>query len=462
MAIPASVQKVLDDWKVRYSVTDDLQNEHVMVETGNRPANLAKVIFLKDSAGLVQAVIPSNRILDLNLISHRLGRQFTAVGAAELSRLKQQLGLEDFPALPQLTGQESLVDQSLLDYDHLLIQAGQGDTQLKLPADQFRALTVSSHIGSYSVPVQIDIHYSDADSDKEDIHAAVRQFTPLRIQQRLQDTLDLPPLPETAHRIIELRIDPDADTVSLARAIETDPSISAQVMSWARSPYYRPRGMVNNVEDAVLRVLGFDLVMNLSLGLSLGRSLAIPREGPHGYTPFWQQAVMGAALNNELARKIKGKLRPDAGLAYLAGLLHNFGFLVLGQVFPPQFSLVNRHIEANPHINRFYIERHLLGVCREQIAATLLRQWQLPDEIVIALRQQHNPFYCGNHANYAHLNYVMTRALRRHGYGDGPDETPDPNILEALGLTLATVDEVTSELLNHVGELSELVTLLER
>src|SRR5690606_40791267 len=69
----------------------------------------------------------------------------------------------------------------------------------------------------------------------DDVHAALKQFTPLRIKQRLNETLDLPPLPETARRIIELRIDPNAYTSSLAQVIELDPGMSAQVMSWARS-----------------------------------------------------------------------------------------------------------------------------------------------------------------------------------------------------------------------------------
>src|SRR5690606_11120538 len=136
--------------------------------------------------------------------------------------------------------------------------------------------------------------------------------------------------------------------------------------------------------------LGFDLVINLALGLSLGRSLSVPKEGPHGYAPYWQQSVVTASLCAELVRQIPTRLRPNQGLAYLCGLLHNFGYLVLGHVFPPQFTLVNRHIEANPHVNRMYVERHLLGLTREQISACLLQQWRMPDELIAAVRQQHN------------------------------------------------------------------------
>lgn len=463
MALPISVKQVLEKWNVEYSMMDT-PGPACVVDTSDariQAANTARVVFLKDKEGKIQVVIPGNRLLDLNQLAHQFGRQFCALSPDEQSRLKQQLGLDDFPALPQLTRIESMVDQSLLDQDELFILAGRNQTWLKLPNDQFRTLTSGSIIGHFSSPLQTDVLHQSTSSDLGDVHAAVRQFTPLRIQQRLQDTLDLPPLPETARRIIDLRLDPDADAISLAHAVELDPSMSSQIISWAHSPYYRSKGVIRSVEDAVSRVLGFDMVMNLALGLSLGRMLSLPRESPAGYIPFWQQAVMVAALSQNLARKGHAKRRPDSGLAYLCGLLHNFGFLVLGQVFPPQFSLVNRHIEANPHINRFYIERHLLGLTREQIAACLLEQWQLPSEVITAIRQQHNPLWHGQHAQYSQLLYVATRALRARGYGDGPLEKIDTNVLAALGLDQPLVDEITEELLEHMNELNELVRALE-
>lgn len=462
MALPVSVQQVLAKWNVVYSMTEATGPTRIMntTELPVSAANTARVVFLKDSIGKIQVVVPGNRLLDLNQLAHQFGRQFIALSPEELMRMKQALGLDDFPALPQLTRIESLVDRSLLDQDELYIQSGRNRTWLRLPSDQFRALTKHSLVGHFSSPLQQDVLHQTASADLADIHMSVKQFTPLRIQQRLQDTLDLPPLPETARRIIDLRLDPDADAVMLAHAVEMDPSMTAQIISWARSPYYRSRSEIRSVEDAVSRVLGFDLVMNLALGLSLGRLLSVPREGPAGYIPFWHQAVLIAALSQDLARRSKMKKRPDTGIAYLCGLLHNFGFLVLGQVFPPQFSLINRHIEANPHINRFYIERHLLGLTREQIAACLLQQWQMPAEVITAVRHQHNPACNEQHSQYAQLLYVATRALRQRGYGDGPLETLSPDVLNALALTEDLIAESCDELIDHMNELSELIQAL--
>lgn len=464
MAIPATVMKVLDEWHVPYSLTDDEEVFNLM--QSNPPASysskVTNAIFLKDQHGKVQVVVPGNRILDLNRLEFVFGRHFTALSADELQRLKQRHGIDQFPALPQVTQMESMVDESLLKQEELFIVSGAEHEWLKIPMEDFRNLISSSHTGNYTARLPQDIHGNDEEADLKDIHAAIQQFTPIRIQQRLEETLDLPPLPETARKIIELRVDPNADTVTLAQAVELDPGMSAQVVSWARSPYYGVRGEISTVEDAVLRVLGFDLVINLALGLALGRTLSVPKEGPHGYAPFWQQAVVTAALCGEITRLIPAKERPSQGLAYLCGLLHNFGFLVLGHVFPPQFALINRHIEANPHINRFYIERHLLGMTREQVSSCLMQQWRMPEELVTALRHQHNSQYEGEHKEYARILYIATRALRRHGFGDGPYETPEPWLLEDLNLTAEAVDDVTASVMSKMDDLDELVSLLNK
>ncbi len=464
MTIPATVLKVLDDWNVNYQLTDDEDTFQLM--QGNRithySSKLARVVFLKDSIGKVQVVMPSNRILDLNRLSLQCGRQFNAIALTDLVKLKQKLGVEDFPALPQITQIDSLVDSHLLNEDQLFLTSGDNQEWIKLPADAFKSLTSSSTIGDYTVPLPIPSYQQSPAQDLEDTHAAINQFTPLRIKQRLSETLDLPPLPETARRIIELRVDPNADTTQLANIVELDPGMAAQVVSWARSPYYGVKGEIKSVEDAVIRVLGFDLVINLALGLSLGRTLSVPKHGPQGYQSFWQQAVVTAALMGELARLMPAKQRPNTGTAYLCGLLHNFGYLILGHVFPPQFSLINRHIEANPHINRSLIEKYLIGLNREQVSSLLMQQWRMPEEVVVALRNQHNPAYDGEFNVCANLLHIATRSLRTFGFGDGANESPTDEIFESLNISADSARTVTENVLAKVDDLNELVGMLSK
>src|SRR5690606_38346886 len=155
----------------------------------------------------------------------------------------------------------------------------------------------------------------------------------------------------------------------LVDIVESDAALAAQVVSWAASPYYASPGKVESVQDAIVRVLGFDVVSNLAVGMILGNMLALPKDSVCGVTPYWLQSVYCSTAMEAVSRQIPPKLRPSQGLACLAGLLHNFGDLVLAHIFPPQFSTICRYIEANPGIGHVAIDRHLLGISREQISA---------------------------------------------------------------------------------------------
>src|SRR5690606_23809640 len=307
-------------------------------------------------------------------------------------------------------------------------------------------------------PLEID---EGTDQDTDHILGAVRNFTQLRIKQRLEETLELPPLTDTAQRIIQLRVNPNADISDLAQIVETDPSLAAQVVSWAASPYYSAPGKIKSIHDAIVRVLGFDMVLNLALGLSLGKAITIPKEGPHGALPYWQQAVYMAATIEGLVTAIPRDHRPSFGMAYLCGLLHNFGYLILAEVFPPYFHNYCELADANPHVEHQVIERHLLGITREQLAASLMSLWSMPEEVVVGLRHQANPNYQGEYAVYAKLIFVAQRLLHQHNIGRGPKLTIPPQVFEDLHLdpekaytTVANIIESSDDLKHIAHELS--------
>lgn len=187
--------------------------------------------------------------------------------------------------------------------------------------------------------------------------------------------------------------------------------------------------------------------------------LRLPEDTPRGTVPYWEQAVYTATLSEKLARCIPLERRPRPGLAYLAGLLHNFGYVVLGHLFPPHFSRLSRHIEANPHLEQSLIEHEVLHVTREQIGGWLLESWGLPAEVSVAVRYQHAPEYAGEHAEYARLLYLASRLLRREGMSTGPAGQLSPTWLDELGLSQADIEQAMTALKADAEGLSQLSDL---
>ena len=438
MELPVTVQQALGDAAKGVSLRD--------VRQASRQEML-RMVLLNDGQDNLQVVCRKDDLIDLEQLNKQLKRDFHLMKPREQIRVKERAGLRELPALPSLTGWPTVVDRRVDDLPFVALELGEQNLAMVMPAEDFRALTEKADRLSFTVASEaIVVNLNDPASDRNQLKSAIKRFTSLRIQQRLEDTLELPPLPETAQRTIHLRVNPNAVMGDLVDIIESDPSLAAQIVSWASSSFYAAAGQVRSVHDAVSRVLGFDMVMNLAMGLSLGRALKPPQDHPDGYVDYWQQAIWQAQSAGILASMMPRGERPMFGLAYLAGLLHNFGHLLLAQVFPPHFKLVCRSLEVNAVIDSSVTEHYLLGITREQIAAQLMENWGMPDEVTLAIRYQKNRDYQGAHSVYARLLWLGRQLLTARGVAMGASEPIGQEVYDELGLNRELVEEQFDEL----------------
>lgn len=454
MAVHARVLEVLQTHNVTYDITDNAVPRNIFGAAPDETKAVVKSIILQDTRGKVQAIFPRNNIIDLDAMFHQFGRQLEGVPNSELAQLTTHQQLISVPAIPCWEGMLTVVDESLLKIDILHLESGSDDHVLQITQDSFRGMIKSSSLGSFSKPITgLD---DESSEDESQIVTSIKRFTKRRIGQRLEETLEMPPLPETAQRIIQLRADPNSDINDLANAVELDPSLAAQVVSWAASPYYSAPGKIKSVHDAIVRVLGFDMVMNLSLGLALGKTLCPQVFSKEQINQYWRESVYSAAAVEGLVTSIPRDDRPSFGLAYLSGLLNNFGTMIIAEVFPPYFSTLSRMSLANPHLPLATIENNLLGISGSQIASWLLDNWNMPQEVVTAVRQQHNARYDGEFAAYPKLIYVANQMLANRGFGR-PIRAEVPSTLFAeLKLDEKTAEKTIDNILESGGDLDSM------
>jgi HD-like signal output (HDOD) protein/prolyl-tRNA editing enzyme YbaK/EbsC (Cys-tRNA(Pro) deacylase) len=433
--------------------------EEVLDRLGLNASRKVQAVLVEDAVGALMVLFPQSQLLDLNRLAELTGRRLTAVPPERLVKMLGKHSLSLLPGLPALTTSPCLYEESLLHEPKLLINSGEPGLLLEITSEDFKTMLTKASAANFGENLtSIRPNLDRPNDDRKEITQAVRAFTARRIQQRLEETIEIPPLVKTAQKIIKLRVDPDATIHDITSVVETDPALAAQVVSWAASPYYASPGKIRSVEDAIVRVLGFDLVINLALGLALGKTLSLPKDHPQHVTPYWQQSIYTAAVIEGLTRAMPRAQRPEAGLTYLAGLLHNFGYLLLAQVFPPHFSLICRHLEVNRHLCHSYVEQHLLGISREQIGTWLMRHWDMPEELATALRFQHDPHYDGDYAEYPNLVCLSVRLLRARGIGSGPDEDIPDALLERVGLSREKANDVVTKVLEAEVLLRELAS----
>lgn len=253
--------------------------------------------------------------------------------------------------------------------------------------------------------------------------------------RRLTQVTELPPLPEVAQGLLKLKQDPRADVRKLAALIELDPSMASQIMKCAGSAFFGYRGKIDSIQDAVGRVLGFEKAMHIALGLAAGKALSHTQEGPLGLRAFWTHAFKSAHLMQALARSLNSQPRPSLGLLYLAGLVHDIGFLLLGYLLEAEFNVLNEAVVEHPETPITHLEADILGITHAELGVGLLRQWKMPQEVLAVVLNHHNVHYQGEWANYVRLAILADTLLKKDHGGDGELDTLPTNILIALGLS---------------------------
>ena len=458
--ISALVNKVFEQNAEQLSSADQPQ----VVDSANISHDkIIKMLLMSDTLGRVQVIYPANGMLEVDALNQKLGRSLEALPDEDVANVIAQYEITKLPAIPDITGLPAIIDEQVLELDEIYLESDTSEQLIKLSKTGFAVLTKKAKVISFVVPIsQIHCNLSKPAADLEQINQAIEKFTSLRIKQRLEDTLELPPLPQSAQDIIRLRANPDAGADELADIIERDPSLAAQVVSWASSSFYNAPGKIKSVHDAIIRVLGFDMVMNLAMGLALGKTLKVPQDQPAGYAPYWQQAMWMALGTTSLISRIDPSERPGFGLSYLSGLLHNFGYLVLAHIFPPHFKLMCRYIEANRHLDTAYIEHFLLGITREQIGGQLMSVWNMPEEVITALRHQKSPESAEEHAQYACLLQLTHHLLAAEGLLPGGPQEIDESLYDRLHISKEKAHESIQQLLGSQEDVAVIAHLMGR
>jgi HD-like signal output (HDOD) protein len=209
-----------------------------------------------------------------------------------------------------------------------------------------------------------------------------------RMQQSSQAKLKvqklkyLPPLSATATRLLGMLGDDDATLHDLAMVINQDPGLSARILGLANSAYFGQTNPVLTIEDAIIRVLGLNMVK--SLAFSIAASGVFESKGCRGFDlqRYWCQSLSIAMLSRQISLAIRGEVKPDPDRIYLAGLIYDIGVLVLVHEFPEECAKVELEVERQPDRDRLVVEQEIIGIDHRQAGAWLGQRWHLPEAVV--------------------------------------------------------------------------------
>ncbi|GFE59869.1 hypothetical protein AOG2_04570 [Geobacter sp. AOG2] len=172
----------------------------------------------------------------------------------------------------------------------------------------------------------------------------------------------------------------------LAKVVEQDPALSARILTIANSPALRCGVEIRNLDQGLV-VLGTRLMRTLAACLAV-QSVFARTAGNSRYdlTGFWGHTLRVAELAYAIATHVN---YPDAGEAYLAGLLHDIGqLLLLGGMGDSYGVLLDRSADEIALQDN---EDSLLSTDHTVVGAWLIDQWNLSSFMADAVLFHHKP-----------------------------------------------------------------------
>ena len=223
----------------------------------------------------------------------------------------------------------------------------------------------------------------------------------------------LPAMPSTFAALQSALADPSVDSSKVAKIIQKDQAVSAKVLQVCNSAFFRLPRNVSSIQQAV-SYLGLSTMRSMVLSAEVfkpGKSL------PAGLDlgQLQQHALSVAGIARFLAVDM-----PWAEDAFLAGLLHDVGYLLLGRVFGDSMQRALTAFAAGMPLSA--AEQSFIGVDHGTAGAYLLGLWGLPYEVVEAVAHHETPERIGSSGFDVLSAVAMAHALLAQ---IKPEEVPD-------------------------------------
>jgi two-component system, cell cycle response regulator len=196
----------------------------------------------------------------------------------------------------------------------------------------------------------------------------------------LKITNQLPSPSGVALAVLRLGESDDASIAEITRVMQTDPALCGRLLKVANSAGMARGRAAASVGDAVNQ-LGTRMVRSIALGFSL---VSQHRRGAcrgFDYKRFWSHSL-AMAISAQTAAKRLGKLPPHE--AFTCGLLAQVGRLALACVFPDAYSDILAQVQAGNSTDLHQLESSHFAIDHHEMTGSLLRDWGLPDDWVVA------------------------------------------------------------------------------
>ena len=362
------------------------------------------------------------RVLDgLKRMLYPYRNDWQMVFVSSAAEALQQLSQNPFDVLitdvrmPQMSGIE-LLSEVVERHPHVvrMVLSGMADKEVMLPS------------------VMLAHQYLDKPCDAATLRAAVERVFQLRVimdnpalKQLISRIHSLPSVPTVYTKLMQALQSEDVSPQEIGRIVSQDMAMTAKILQLVNSAFFGHRRSITNPTAAVI-YLGADTVRALALTVSVFSQFDSRKIPSFSIEALRDHGMAVATLSREIAKSLELS-KSETEDAFLGGLLHELGKLVLAANYPKQYMEALRKMDEQ-NISTRQAELDTFGTTYADVGAYLLWLWGLPDAVteIVARHPAPPPDPTARPVVAVHVADALL--------GKEPERTLNMECLSAMGL----------------------------
>jgi HD-like signal output (HDOD) protein len=225
-----------------------------------------------------------------------------------------------------------------------------------------------------------------------------------KTERTLAGIRQLPSIPKVLFEVTRILNNPAASPNELAALISKDQGLTTRLLAIANSPLYGIKRKVSSIEFAVL-ILGFQEIKDIVTALSLVDSFSIQNDTNFNPMEFWIHSMVVGTAAKSISQNLGHQFGGDA---FVAGILHDLGIMVIYKFLHPQFKEIIS-ISNSKDLPIIVAETEVLGITHQEVGKFLAEKWSLPLPLCESLNFHHSP-------SLAHESREMTAIVHLCDY----------------------------------------------
>jgi len=283
-----------------------------------------------------------------------------------------------------------------------------------------------------------------------------------RLKKIVEGIVGLPTLPSVVTTITKMMQNPRVSAAQIGKVIQSDVALTSKILKLVNSAFYGFPNRISTVTHAIV-ILGFNAVKSTAMSVSVFESFGKGKgEEVIDRVGFWKHSIGCAAAARVIAKWLNMRELEEA---FIAGLLHDIGLLILDQFIHDEFVKIVNYAREKDVLLRDAEKAVLDGITHNDLGAWLGRKWNLAPSLIEVIETYPNPSSASSNYQLICIVHVADIFVRALDIGD-PGDKRMPNINKSawnkLGLKDEDLPSIFKEIIESTNKAQEFLKMVNK